>query len=359
MELADLKRRIKASQFQQFKPKSLFRVEDPITGRIVLVSPNRETRHAEIHREDVGTTSKREDCYYCSGKTPSTLFYVDNNNKLKLMEETRSKETALASLKGKDKSKVSTYYKMLENMPSHTFPKERWAARTFLNLVPSLTDDPELSLVISISPADHYRHMHQLPKRVVSAIVVSWQAIEKLASSNRLVAVPFINGGKRAGAGQSVSCFHSQVYITKTPLLYKQIARRRRKHGCGVCRILKTRSLTVYTNREFKVMAHPAPVRNHSLLIAPRQCVPQLETIDPDAFADALKVSLRAIKSLTGVVPGYNVAVRCGKSIGHIHAEFVPKTETNTPAGFEEATGLTLVTEPPLKVSKLLRKLLS
>lgn len=359
MELPDLEKRIEESQFQQFKPKNLSSVEDPITGRMVLINPNREMRHAEFHRESVGLKKKRKDCYYCSGETPSTLFYVDYNKKLKFMEETQSLDAAFNFLRGKDRSKVATYYKMLEKLSSHTLPKERWIARTFLNLVPSLTDYPGLSLVISISPADHYKHMHQLPERVVSAIIISWQEIEKLASSNRMVAVPFINGGKRAEAGQSVSCFHSQVYVTKTPPLYKQIARRRKKHGCGVCRILRNRSLTVYSNREFKVMAHPAPVRSHSLLIAPRRCVSQLETIDPGALADALKVSLKAITSLTGVVPGYNVAVRCGKSIGHLHAEFVPKTETNTPAGFEAATGLTLVTEPPLGVARLLRKLLS
>ena len=359
MELPDLERRIEKSQSQQFKPKKLFRTEDPITGRMVLINSNRGMRHEEFRRESPRPKKKREDCYYCSGQTPSTLFYVDYNNKLKLMEETLSMDTALAFLKGKDRSKVSTYYKMLRKLSSQTLPKERWVARAFLNLVPPLTEYPELSLVVSISPTYHYRHMHHLPERVVSAIITSWQAIEKLASTSRLVAVPFINGGKRAEAGQSVSCFHSQVYITKLPPLYKQIARRRRRHGCGVCRILRSRSLTVYSNRDFKIMAHPAPARGHSLLIAPRRCVAQLNAIDADAFADTLRVSLKAITSLTGSVPGYNVAVRCGKSIGHLHAEFVPKTETNTPAGFEEATNLTLVTEPPLEVAKLLRKPLS
>lgn len=359
MELQDLKRRIEQCQFQQFKPKSLSRVEDPITGRIVLVNPNREMRQVELQRKRPGAKKRREDCYYCSGETPSTLFYVNHNKRLKLMRETRSMRAALDFLRGKDKNKKDTYYRMLKSISSLTFPGERWATRTFLNLVPSLTDYPELALVISINPADHYKHMHQLPERVLSAVVISWQAIEELASRSRMVAVPFINGGKRAEAGQSISCFHSQVYITKAPPLYKHIASRRKRNGCAVCRILRRRSLTVYSNREFMVLAHPAPVRNHALLIAPKRCVAQLNAIDADAFADALKVSLKAIKSLTGVVPGYNVAVRCGKIIGHLHAEFVPKTETNTPAGFEEATGLTLVTEPPLQVSKLLRKLLS
>ncbi|MFQ5906015.1 MAG: hypothetical protein ACE5JA_05525, partial [bacterium] len=265
-----------ASEFQQFKPKRLLSTEDPITGRVVIINPNRGFRRVEFHGENLKRRRRREECYYCKGGTPSTLFFVDEDGEVRLLHETESLAAGLASLRASDTEKVSAYYQMVRDISGHTLPGEGWLARTFLNLVPPLTAYPELSLVTAVSPKYHYRQMHRIPGRVLGAVIVSWRVMEQLATSNRMTVVPFINGGKRPESGQSIFCFHSQVYITQTPPLYRKIARRRRKHGCGVCKLLRKRTLSVYANSEFKVVVHPAPIRNRSLLIAPKRCVARL-----------------------------------------------------------------------------------
>lgn len=358
MDLGRLEKRIKSSRYQQYRPKSAVRVEDPITGRIVILNPNREVRHSELLGQRRDRLKKREDCYYCKGETTSTLFYIDDSMRVRIPEESASLEAGLAFLKTRDRNRIDSYYKMVRKNSRHTLPAGRWLTRTFLNLVPPMTRYPELNLVTAVSPEHHYKQMHQLPLRTLTATIISWQVIEEFSAAVALETVPFINGGKRPESGQSIFCFHSQVYVTKTPKLYEEIARRRSRRGCGVCQILRRRSLTVYSNEGFKVLVHPAPSRNHSLLIAARDCRTGLNQVNAGLLADALKVALTGLELLTGGIPAYNVAVRCGTA-GHLHAEFVPKTETNVPAGFEEASGVTIITERPVKVSELLKKLLS
>jgi len=359
MASENLKSRIGTSRHQQYRPKRLRRLEDPITGRIVLLNPNRMLRHAELASPPKVIRKTRNDCYYCKGETTSTLFYVDDSMRVNIPDETESLDASRAFLKMGASREMETYYNMVKSISRYTLPPKRWLTRTFLNLIPPMTDYPETSFVTAVSPEHHYREMHELPLQVLSANIVSWQTIEKLSSGRDLETVPFINGGRRPESGQSIFCFHSQIYLIRTPPLYKRIARRRNRDGCGVCELLKKRGLTVYSNKAFRVLAHPAPVRNHSLLIAPVDCIARLSDMEPDSFADALKTSLEATRLLTGSVPAYNVALRCGKSVGHLHAEFVPKTETNVPAGFEETTDMVIVTEPPIKVSALLKRLLS
>ena len=359
MEPEHLKKRIVATRHQQFRPEGLTRIEDPITGRTVLLNPNRQSRHTELPTGRRSTKKSRSECYYCRGETTSTLFYVDESLRMVGADETGSLDASRAFLMHRDKQRIDTFYDLVKKISGKTMPPKGWLTRTFLNLVPPMTDYPEMSLITAVSPKYHHAHMHELPLRVLAAMVISWQAIERLAQAEKLQIVPFINGGKRPESGQSISCFHSQVYLTKTPPLYKQIARRRARDGCGVCQTLRKRSLLIHSNRRVKVLVHPAPSRNHGLLVAPKQCQSELGRMDPPSLAEGLQVSLQAIALLTGTVPAYNIAVRCGDSVGHLHAEFVPKTETNVPAGFEEASGAVIITEPPLTVSARLKKLLS
>jgi hypothetical protein len=57
-----------------------------------------------------------------------------------------------------------------------------------------------------------------------------------------------------------------------------------------------------------------------------------------------------------GEIPAYNVAVRSGGPIGHLHAEIIPKTRTNTPAGFEETTLEYSLTALPERFAELARE---
>jgi diadenosine tetraphosphate (Ap4A) HIT family hydrolase len=362
LESADLERlrkRVRAARHEQYRPKRLKILEDPITGRITLLNPNRVSRHTELIGRRGAMKKGRKDCYYCKGETTSTLFYVDDSLRVVIPDESRSMNASRDFLRTRSSLSIDAYYEMVKHISSFTLPPGRWLTRTFLNLVPPMTTYPEMSFVTAVSPGHHYRQMHELPLNVLTATVISWQVIERLVFDSPLQVVPFINGGKRPESGQSIYCFHSQAYLSRKPPLYERIGQRRSRNGCGVCSILRKKALTVYSNGDWRVLAHPAPVRNHSLLIAPANCLPRLFDVDPVLFAEAIKASLEATALFTGSVPAYNVAVRCGQSVGHLHAEFIPKTETNLPAGFEEATDMTVITEPPLKVAAQLRRLLS
>jgi galactose-1-phosphate uridylyltransferase len=153
---------------------------------------------------------------------------------------------------------------------------------------------------------------------------------------DQLRALPFINGGKRPEAGQSVYCFHSQVFIAKVPEIYLRIKNRREQQGkCGVCEVLEAKNngaepkFEVYANSTMTLCVNPAPPRNLSFIAAPR-----------------------AVRM--GTVPGYNVILRSGPEIKHLHIEIIPKTGTNVPAGYEELTEEIIITQDPEETANLL-----
>lgn len=74
-------------------------------------------------------------------------------------------------------------------------------------------------------------------------------------------------------------------------------------------------------------------------------------TLDVVVETETLSLELGSL----GGVPPYNIAVRCGTSAGHLHAEVIPRSGLPVAAGFEKSTGLYVTTRDPFDVAAALR----
>jgi galactose-1-phosphate uridylyltransferase len=298
-------------------------------------------------------------------ETPSNALYIDHQGKVVVPNEDQSFAAAAEYLRDKDTAQVETFYGLVRQLAPYNRIEGQWRARTFANLTPTLgrAHGLPLCLVQAIHPRHHYTDFHDLPATSVQALVASWQFIEKFAQQEGLLAISFINGGKRPESGQSVACCHAQTYLfDQLPPLFEQIGRRRQQLGhCPICEeVLKGQSieLAIWKGNTVVILAHPSPKRNWSLLIVPRTHTANLHSIDSAEFADALQRCIRAYKRLNNMEPAHNIVVRAGDAVGHLHAEAIPKTETNTLAGLEETTDETIIDVSPEYVREQLQPLM-
>jgi len=337
-------------------------VEDPITGRHARINSQRACRHREGGHETTVLATPRDKCFFCNDQTPANLVIVDRFGEISVPDEVASFEIADAYLAGKP-NEVQTFYGLVSKLAaSNKIEYAWWLARTFPNLTPALgrSQSGPPCLVTALNPEFHYTEFHDLPRAAAKAIIQSWQFIESWATSRGITVVPFINGGRRPESGQSVACCHGQIYLFDyVPALYKQIQRRREEFGgCPICDVILQRefmnALAIYEGPGVVVLAHPAPKRSWSLLVAPRSHQVRLQELDAGELADALQRSVRAYKSLNSIEPAHNILLRCGDAVGHAHCEIVPKTETNVLAGLEEATDeITIDVAPSLVKEQL------
>jgi diadenosine tetraphosphate (Ap4A) HIT family hydrolase len=255
-------------------------------------------------------------------------------------------------------------------------PRERWLARAFLNATPLVVDPHSEAngFVIGVAPAWHDADIvwcgaaapgspsapaggsiaRELPRPVLAAVVTSWALLEAWADSRGLVGVPFVNGGKSPASGQSLPCFHAQFYAlgpSDQPPLYELLSRRRTRE-CAVCEIVRDPSLRIATVGDIHIAAHPAPEREATLIVAPEGDVCALRLLPTMSdFAAALSVAARCLCGLLGGPTAYNIAVRTGSSVGHLHAELVPRSGVGVRAGFEFATGFSVLARDPVVVA--------
>jgi galactose-1-phosphate uridylyltransferase len=359
------------------------RVIDPIRGTSVLVNPRRAQRPPgdDAH------------CPYCEGRTPPTLCYVpaaDGRGPLApVIEREEASLAVVRRLVDSSGDEPVSPFAAVEAVGKYrhegadgvsvplVHPATPWVARVFLNLIPVLNDAAgrEACFVVSVPPAHHADDLgvlgswtpvgragsHPLPPTVVEAVVACWRLLEGWASAQGLTAIPFINGGKDRASGQSVSCFHSQVYVTgpgDEPPLYEALARRRRASGCPLCSLLGDPRLRLREFGSVAVMAHPAPERDLTWVIAPTEDVPTLGSLaSPADLAAALSWAVRLYEPLLGGVPAYTLVVRTGPLVGHLHVEVVPRSRVNVPGGFESATGFAVATRDPLETAATVRAL--
>lgn len=347
------------------------RLQNPFSGTGVLLNPARRER----------TRISSDACPYCAGRTPPTLAYVaDRPGGPELVVEGETESLALAgALAARGTADAWEVVQALgdrtrtgagEGLVPLVHPPEPWLARVFLNLTPALVsrESPANAFVVSVSPAHHDADLAPirrtvatpvLPVDVVTAVVRCWQALDDWASVQGLTAVPFINGGKDRASGQSISCFHSQVVAVgpeDAPPLYQAIARRRAAAGCPVCAVLADPGLWVADVGKVALAVHPAPDRDLTLLVAPRSETARLGEVHPlKDLARGLLLAAACLDRRLGGLPAYNVALRLGLQVGHLHAEVVPRSGVNVRAGFEVATGLTVLTRNPYAVAARLR----
>ncbi len=361
--LPEIVDRLELSKPQCFCPAGRRREVDPITGRVVAIVPARQARHFEHRENDPALLrTERGECLFCRFATPSTLFFIDPDESIRVPCEHESMEAARRFLEGRVPYRIETHYDLVQALAPLNVSGDRHLARVFRNLTPATdTAIGEWCTVTALNPSYHDYEFHDLPNPAVRALVRSWQVQEAVARAQRLTFVGFVNGGKRRESGQSVACCHGQSYgVRKAPTLYEHISdRRERVHGgaCPVCRellnaeIVATYGVWCPEDSEVVVLAHPAPLHNWSLLVLPRAHVEDIGDINAAHFASALQAAIRGLRGQFGGEPAFNVVLRVGPAVGHVHAEIVPRTSVNILAGWEIAGHEIVITVDPRSIA--------
>jgi len=362
-------------------------VTDPLTGMPGLAN----LRRAGRPRPTPGG------CPFCLGRTPPTLFYVPatpageegvgaprpgapevetEGESLELIRRLTADDPTLSGDPLRLINQLGDHHRYApdgERLPV-VMPGGRWRARTFLNAVPLVVDPAGEAqcFVVAVAPAYHDSDLgillpgrdrvpgEPLPSAVVEALVLSWLGLEAWARERDLLPVPFINGGRDPLSGQSIACFHSQVCALahkQAPPAYAALREQRERRGCPLCRIVADPGLCVADLGPVLVAAHPAPEREYTWLVLPRDHLAWLDDLPSlEQFAAGLTAAARLYERLLGGVPAYVLVVRSGEEAGHLHAEIVPRAGVNVPGGFEQATGLFVVSRDPRAVVAELRE---
>ena len=303
-------------------------------------------------------------CFFCGHKTPSTLCAVRSDGSVVVPKEIDSFSLTERFLADRNSQDIQTYYELVNTLAPYNHLPDDVVVRVFPNLTPALvSSSDENCLVVGIANNQwHECDIPDLPPKVIRAVIRAWQFLELVCEERGLILVPFWNRGSAAGA--SVQCPHAQAYLLhRTPALYFQIAERREaRQRCGVCEILAQEDLLVWKNETFRLMAHPAPARIYTLFAAPKACgVSRLQEIDQHDLAELLiKATSAWRKQFDGVMPAFNILIRTGDVVGHLHLELVPRDDTkpriNVDAGFELASGESIITLNPRDVVQALKE---
>jgi galactose-1-phosphate uridylyltransferase len=330
------------------------RVDHPILPRAARICPARGERHFEADPQKVQRIdTPREKCLFCGGKHPSVLAFVDRRMETVIPDEEGSFRVAETWLKGRDRSRIQTYYELTSQLQQYNDISASHLVRVFWNLTPADVSTEEACFVSAVHPTYHDDDLSTIWPAVPAAMVRSWQLVETWAVSKGMTAVSFINGGRRSPSGQSVACPHGQTYVVQqSPTLFKAIRAYRNAQwegNCPICMGALDPNLLVWTDDSgaIDLVADPAPIHNWSLLVLPRRHGSLLASVDPVAFGAAIQTAVKAWRGIFTVEPALNVLIRSGEDVGHVFAELVPRTETNVLAGFELDTQDHVITVPP------------
>lgn len=83
----------------------------------------------------------------------------------------------------------------------------------------------------------------------------------------------------------------------------------------------------------------------------PRAHGENIGNIKTSDFASALQAAVRGLRGQFGAEPAFNVVLRTGPEVGHVHAEIVPRTSVNILAGWEIAGHEIVITVDPKVIS--------
>ncbi len=354
---------------------------DPFDQTPVLVNPARRGRPQG---------AKGGGADLCEGRTPPTLFYVapgEDSERPEIVVERERESLDLVRRWRREVDRPPSPLETVQRLGAVTrdhgngrpaplvLPERPWLTRAFLNLVPAIAD-PESGancFVVGVPPSLQDRELalssaelaqtpvpEPIAPEVVQALVTSWTVLEAWANQRGLLAVPFVNGGRSRLSGQSIPCFHSQLYAIPSdpiPPDFELLQLRRAVGDCPLCAMLGDDGLRAATVGRMAVVVHPAPARDLTLLVIPEYEAASLEELEaPADFAAALQHAVRMYEILLGGLPAYVLGVRTGAQVGHLHAEIVPRSGVNVPAGFEETTGFAVATRDPYQVAAVLRE---
>ncbi|MBU2601653.1 MAG: hypothetical protein KKA32_05725 [Actinobacteria bacterium] len=405
-------RRIAACLAAQFQilPTASRRLLDPFSGRSVLLNAERARRPAPgsgAHPYRSGRTPPT--LSYVRAGTLDVLVETESQS-LEFAREAGERGAtpwevidALGGMTRSTSSGAGSPAPVPAAAVPAVFPSEPWLARTFLNLAPIVADSGvgANGFVVAVAPEHEDADMgvlltgldmvggsgrsgatgaitgagggsrgagtgpvggrgrgRLLPPDVVEAVVLSWALLDRWAESRGLVSVPFVNGGKGPASGQSLQAFHAQFYALGADLGLPGYAYSGTTSGstrCPVCDVIAEAALEIAKVGTVGVYAHPAPEKELTVVVAATDHVSSISAVPARDFARALTVAVRSFEASLGAVPPYNIAVRCGTSAGHLHAEVIPRSGVPVAAGFEKSTGLYVTTRDPLHVAAALR----
>lgn len=355
---------------------------DPFDQTLVLVNPARRGRP-----QGAGGGGPSD---LCEGRTTPTLFYVAPagvSGRPPVVVEQERESLDLVRRWTQEAGAPPPPLEAVQRLGAVTrdhgdghpaplvLPDQPWLTRAFLNLVPAVAD-PESGancFVLGVPPLLQHRELalsaaelaqvpapEPIPLEVVEALVTSWAVLEAWAYQRGLLGVPFMNGGRSRLSGQSIPCFHSQFYAIPSdpvPPDFEMLQLRRAAGECPLCAMLGDDGLRAATIGRMAIVVHPAPARDLTLLVIPEYEATSLEELEDTAdFAVALQHAVRMYELLLGGLPAYVLGVRTGTLVGHLHAEIVPRSGVNVPAGFEETTGFAVATRDPYQVAAVLRE---
>jgi UDPglucose--hexose-1-phosphate uridylyltransferase len=285
---------------------------DPISGRFVVIAPERSRRPGAKRGElEQPTQAELEECPFDEGR--------------------------------EDRTPPETYA---------VGPQERapdtpgWRVRVVPNLYPAL----EHQEVVVHSPR-HVRSLAELSEDELPPIAAAWA---QRADAAQYAGFPYLqmllNEGREAGA--SLPHSHSQLVWMREPppaavLEFPNLER----VGCALCRLLteKESSLFVAEHDGVRTLAAPAGRMPYELVIAPADHRPQA---DEQLLVSALILLRDAIVRLRGVegpVP-LNAWVHAG---AHWHVELLPRLSVL--AGLELGAGIYVNSLPPEQAAQALR----
>jgi UDPglucose--hexose-1-phosphate uridylyltransferase len=326
---------------------------DPVTGRWVVIAPERSRRPMALawaeprHRPD----AERRPCPFCPGSeydTPNEVYAL------------REPGTAADG----------------PGWRLRVVPNKFPAVRHGLNLAPT-PEGPGTSVPGLSTPAyGAHEVVIETPEHVSNPTALSDDALRDAldafrarllahAADPRLVyASVFKNVGAEAGA----SLGHTHAQVVATPFVPDLIAAELRgaeayhaEHGrCVFCDLLRDAGeRVVFETDHFAAFAAFAPRFACELCVMPKKHAARFETLTESLeLARLLKRALRALDAALAE-PAYNLCLHAAPlrspELDHFHWHFEILPRTSRPAGFEWGAGCYVIDTPPERAAAVLR----
>jgi hypothetical protein len=289
-----------------------------------------------------------QDCWQCSYTHPPNILRFDDDWRVEEEQHTvRIGREWVARNGPPDAGNVRELFQALAPHNGEGAPR----LRLIHNAYPAGYIGPlevAESLVCLADRESHNVDCSQCSPLIRQALFDLYAMLAEYAESRGLTPVPIVNGGRQRVSGCSSGCPHGQIWLLRAkPELYEAIERRGDQLGyCPLCAEIGRPDLSVPVAglSKLRVLAHPAPQRSWSLVIAPVECTATLRAEDSGEWAAAYAAAVGGLERRLGAMPAYNFFIRIGA--GHVHAVVLPRN-TNIPGSVEYATGLTTVDVKP------------
>lgn len=336
--------------------------KDYLLNRWVVIATERSRRPTDFAKQKT-ESAENSVCPLCVGNEhmtpPAVMLYLKHNGKIE---------------KGKDQNGTRS---------------KNWLVRVIPNLYPAFTPPKDPADQTQIMKNEkfgyaigHHEVLIESPNHHEDPADAELPQLKLLINAyidrlRDLSAKPYVqyvsifrNYGKEAGA--SLSHAHSQIIATPTVprILAEEIAASKRFYNqhekCVFCDIIEKETKgprIVLENTHFVVFAPYASVHPLEFWILPKKHAANLLDLteaEVAAFAETLKASLKALKTLVNDPPynyGFHMSInREDENCYHWHLEVYPRLSIW--AGFEKNTGMYINTVKPETSAEELRKAL-